>query len=96
METEMHKNFDMTLGAIAAMVLDYAAVAFVIGLLALDRWLGIQRGIVLDTLFVLIAVVSVAVWFAGARLTHLSGAGPAQADPGHSKRPDNTGTYGSD
>jgi len=45
----MRTEFDMTMGAIAAILLDYAAVAFVIGLLVLDRWLGIRRGITLDT-----------------------------------------------
>jgi hypothetical protein len=58
----------MTLGAIAAIVLDYAAVAFVIGLLVLDRWLGIRRGITLDTLLVLIVAIGVTAWFAGSRL----------------------------
>jgi hypothetical protein len=70
MEFIMHKDFDMTLGAIAAMVLDYAAVAFVIGLLVFDRWLGIRRGITLDTILVLIAALGVAAWFAGSRLRH--------------------------
>jgi hypothetical protein len=46
-------NSDVTVGAIAAIILDYAAVALVIGLLVLDRWLGVRRGITLDTLFAL-------------------------------------------
>ncbi len=66
----MHKNLDMTIGAVAAMILDYAAVAFVIGLLVFDRWLGIRRGITLDTILVLIAALSLAAWFAGSRLRH--------------------------
>jgi phosphoglycerol transferase MdoB-like AlkP superfamily enzyme len=64
----VHSDFDMTLGAVLAIILDYAAVAFVVGLLVLDRWLGIRRGITLDTLFVLIVALSVAAWFAGTRL----------------------------
>ncbi len=64
----MHTKFDMTLGAIVAMVLDYAAVAFVVGLLLFDRWMGIRRGITLDTILVLIALLGVAAWFAGSRL----------------------------
>jgi len=66
----VHTDFDMTLGAIAAIILDYAAVVFIIGLLMLDRWLGIRRGITLDTLFVLIVALSTAAWFAGVRLGH--------------------------
>jgi hypothetical protein len=62
------RNFDMTLGAIAAIILDYAAVAFVIGLLILDRWLGIRRGLALDTLLLLIAALGAIAWFAGYRL----------------------------
>jgi hypothetical protein len=57
-------DFDMTLGAVAAIVLDYAAVAFVIGLL-LDRWLGIRRGITLDTLLVLMVALSAGAWLVG-------------------------------
>ncbi len=64
----MSRNFDMTLGAIAAIILDYAAVAFVIGLLVLDRWLGMRRGLTLDTLLLLIAALSAIAWFAGYRL----------------------------
>jgi hypothetical protein len=58
-------DFDMTLGAVAAIVLDYAAVAFVIGLLVLDRWLGIRRGLTLDTLLVLMVALSAGAWMAG-------------------------------
>ena len=50
----MRTRFDMAFGAVAAMALDYAAVAFIFGLLILDRWLGFRRGITLDTMFVLI------------------------------------------
>ncbi|GEM_PF-6189990 len=57
----------MTLEAVAAMLLDYAAVGFVVGLLVFDRWMGIHRGIVLDTLLMLIVLMSAAVWFAGSR-----------------------------
>jgi hypothetical protein len=62
------RDFDMTLGAIAAIILDYAAVAFVFGLLVLDRWLGIRRGITLDTLLMLIVALGTMAWFAGCRL----------------------------
>ena len=61
----MRTGFDMTFGAIVAIVMDYAAVGFIFGLLVLDRWLGVRRGITLDTLFLLIAALSVAAWFAG-------------------------------
>ena len=61
----MLTDFDMTLGAIGAIVLDYAAVAFVIALLLLDRWLGMRRGITLDTLFVLMVGLSAGAWLAG-------------------------------
>jgi len=64
----MRTRFDMAFGAVAALVMDYAAVAFIFGLLILDRWLGIRRGITLDTLFVLIAGLVAAAWFAGSRL----------------------------
>lgn len=64
----MRTRFDMAYGAVVALVMDYAAVAVIIGLLVLDRWLGIRRGVTLDTLFVLIAALSVAAWFAGSRL----------------------------
>jgi hypothetical protein len=57
----------MKLGAIAAIILDYAAVAFVVGMLVLDRWLGIRSGITLDTLFVLVIGLSVAAWLVGIR-----------------------------
>lgn len=67
---DMDSKFDMTLGALEAIIFDYAAVAFVVGLLVLDRWLGIRRGITLDTILVLIAALSVAAWFAGSRLSH--------------------------
>lgn len=65
----MGTRFDMALGAIAAIVMDYAAVAFVIGLLVLDRWLHIRRGITLDTVLVLIVALGAAAWLAGSRLT---------------------------
>jgi hypothetical protein len=64
----MRTRFDMAFGAVAALVMDYAAVAFIFGLLVLDRWLRVRRGITLDSLFVLIAGLSVAAWFAGSRL----------------------------
>ena len=63
----------MTFGAIVAIVMDYAAVGFIFGLLVLDRWLGVRRGITLDTLFLLIAALSVAAWFAGSRLNQRLG-----------------------
>jgi hypothetical protein len=64
----MRTRFDMAFGAMAALVMDYAAVAFIFGLLILDRSIGIRGGITLDTLFVLIAGLVTAAWFAGARL----------------------------
>ncbi len=65
----MDTRLDMALGAIAAILMDYAAVAFVIGLLVLDRWLHIRRGITLDTVFILVAALGAAAWLAGSRLT---------------------------
>ena len=70
----------MTFGAVVAIVMDYAAVGFIFGLLVLDRWLGVRRGITLDTLFLLIAALSVAAWFAGSRLNQRLGGGPGGRD----------------
>jgi hypothetical protein len=60
-------QLDMKLGAIAAIILDYAAVAFVVGVLVLDRWSGIRSGIVLDTMFVVVVALATAAWLAGSR-----------------------------
>jgi hypothetical protein len=60
-------QLDMKLGAIAAIILDYAAVAFVVGVLALDRWLGIRSGITLDTVLVVVIALAAAAWLAGSR-----------------------------
>jgi hypothetical protein len=87
----VNTDFDMTLGAIAAMVLDYAAVAVIIGLLVLDRWLGIRRGITLDTMLVLIAALGTLAWFAGTRLRHRLAADAARADIGRLGRTDDGG-----
>jgi hypothetical protein len=60
----------MILGALAALILDYAAVAAMIALLALDRWLNIRLG-TLDLLLILVIAVvvtdSLVAWFAGSR-----------------------------
>jgi hypothetical protein len=61
-------KLDMKLGAIAAIILDYAALAFVVAMLALDRWSGIRSGIALDTLLVAIIALAAAAWLAGSRL----------------------------
>ncbi|MBV8774858.1 MAG: hypothetical protein JO166_21365 [Deltaproteobacteria bacterium] len=57
--------------AIASVILDYTAVAAVIGLFALVRWSGITFGRTLDLLLVVVVVVvvalSVVAWFAGSR-----------------------------
>jgi hypothetical protein len=63
----VRKQLDMAFGAVAAIIIDYAAVAIVIGLLVLDRWLGIRRGVTLDTVFVLVVALTAGVWFAGVR-----------------------------
>ncbi|MGO9060571.1 MAG: hypothetical protein ACLQU2_24775 [Candidatus Binataceae bacterium] len=76
----MRTRFDMAVGALVAIVMDYAAVAFIFGLLVLDRWLGIRRGVTLDSLFLLIAALSVAAWFAGSRLNQRLGGGPGSGD----------------
>jgi hypothetical protein len=64
----------MIFGAIAALILDYAAVAVVIGLFALDRWLGIRLSFTLDFPLVAVVIIVVALsllaWRAGARLDH--------------------------
>jgi hypothetical protein len=69
----MRTRFDMAWGAVAALVMDYVAVGAIVGLLVLDRWLGIRRGVTLDTLFVLIAALSAAAWLAGSRLSRRLG-----------------------
>ena len=51
---------DMILGTIASIILDYAAVAAVIGLFALIRWSGIRLGRTLDLLLLVVVVVIVA------------------------------------
>lgn len=69
---------DMIFGAIASVILDYTAVAAVIGLFALVRWSGITFGKTLDLMLLVVVVVvvalSVVAWFAGSRfdlrLTH--------------------------
>jgi len=76
----MRTRSDMAFGAVVAIVMDYAAVAFILGLLVLDRWLGIRRGVTLDTLFLLIAALSVAAWFAGSRLNQRLGRRPGGRD----------------
>jgi hypothetical protein len=59
----------MILGTIASVILDYAAVAAVIGLFALVRWSGIRLGRTLDLLLLVVVVVvvtlSVMAWLAG-------------------------------
>ena len=61
-------ELDMKLGAIAAIILDYAALAFVVAMLGLYRWPGIRSGIALDTLLVAIIALAAAAWLAGSRL----------------------------
>jgi hypothetical protein len=61
-------RLDMILGAAAAIILVYTAVASVFSLLALDRWLGIRQGITLDLLLALVVVVCVVAWMAGCKL----------------------------
>jgi hypothetical protein len=62
----------MILGAVAALFLDCAAVAAMIALLVLDRWLGIRLSVTLDLLLILVIAVVVAdsiiAWLAGSRL----------------------------
>jgi len=75
------RDRDMTLGAIAAIILDYVAVAFIIGLLVLDRWLGIRRGITLDILLLLVTALGTIAWLAGCRLRErLTGDASARTD----------------
>lgn len=64
----MRPKLEMKLGAIAAITLDYAALAFVVAMLALDRWSGIRSGIALDTLLAVIIALAAAAWLAGFRL----------------------------
>jgi hypothetical protein len=60
-------QLDMKLGAIAAIILDFAAVAFVVGVLVLDRWLGMRSGMTLDTVLIVVIVLAAAAWLAGTR-----------------------------
>lgn len=59
---------DMTLEAIAAILLDYAALVVVVVMLALARWSGIRSGFAVDTLFAATIVLAVTAWLAGSRL----------------------------
>jgi hypothetical protein len=69
----VHTRHDMIIGAIAAIILDYAAVAAIIVLLGLDRWLRIRLGLGVTLDLLLLVVVAVAVtlsmvaWLAGSR-----------------------------
>ena len=65
----------MVFEAIAALILDYVAVAAVIGLFLLERSFGIRLGRTLDIVLLLVIVAAVALsvvaWVAGASLAHL-------------------------
>jgi len=61
----MRTQLDMIFGAVAAVILDCAAIALVVALLLLDRRLGIRKGITLDTVFVVVVALSCAAWLAG-------------------------------
>ena len=63
----MRPKLDMKLRVMAAIIVDYAALAFVIAMLGLDRWSGIRSGIALDTLLVAIIALAAAAWLAGSR-----------------------------
>jgi len=62
----------MILGAFAALILNHAAVAAVIGLFLLVRCLGVRLGGTLNLLLVVVVVavvaLSVVAWLAGSRL----------------------------
>src|SRR5215472_7674706 len=62
---------DLILGAIVSVILDYAAVAAIIGLFVLVRWSGIRLGRTLDLLlfvvFVVVVALSVLAWLVGTR-----------------------------
>jgi hypothetical protein len=68
----------MIVGAAASIILDYAAVAAIIGLFVLVRWSGIRLGRTLDLLLLVVCLVVVALsvlaWLVGSRfdlrLTH--------------------------
>jgi hypothetical protein len=68
----------MIIGTVVSLILDYAAVAIVIGLFALVRWSGIGLGRTLDLLLLVVLVAAVTLslvaWLAGSRfdlrLTH--------------------------
>lgn len=84
---------NMILGAIAALILDYAGVAAIIVLLVLDRWLRIRVGLghTLDLLLLVVAAVvvtvSVVAWLAGSRLDRCLArdmSAHTEASPSHS------------
>jgi hypothetical protein len=61
------KSFAMSLGGLAAIVLDGVVVASVVGLLLLTRW--IRFGFVLDVLAILIVGDGLLAWFCGRRFS---------------------------
>lgn len=67
-ESQPHMLFE----AMIAMILDYAAVAAVLGLFVLERAVGIRLGSTLDLVLLVVLVIVVALsgvaWLAGARL----------------------------
>jgi hypothetical protein len=85
----------MIIGAVASVILDYVAVAAIIGLFVLVRWSGIRLGRTLDLLLLVVSVavvaVSVMAWLVGSRfdlrLTHeMSGHTKARSLYSHSGR----------
>jgi hypothetical protein len=57
----------MILGAVAALILDYAAVAAMIALLALDRWPGVSLDLLLILVIAVVVADSVIAWLVGSR-----------------------------
>jgi hypothetical protein len=64
----MRKDFAMSLGGFAAMVLDYIVVASFVGLLLLARWIGF--GLTFDILTILLVSYGILAWLCGRRLNN--------------------------
>ncbi|HTY55571.1 MAG TPA: hypothetical protein VMB26_10245 [Candidatus Binataceae bacterium] len=64
----MKKNIAMGLGGVAAILLDYLAVALIVILLAVMRRDGV--GWTLDVMTVLLVSYGIFAWFCGKRLSH--------------------------
>jgi len=62
-----NNDLAMSLGGLAAIIVDYVVVASIVGLMLLTRWLGI--GWTLDCLTVLLVSYGIIVWFYAKRFS---------------------------